>query len=186
MANLNRNIEIEFKTKINKDTYNKLLHTFNLENNVFKHTNYYFDNNDLTLNKERIVLRIRVKDDTSYKLTLKSQSEYESYEYHVFLEKDEALKMIEEGFNTKKYFDTYDYDVKFIVSLDNFRAKTPYEGGTLFIDYSEYCGNTDYELEYEVNHYEKGLIAWEELIKNYNIEVLSLKRKSERALTCLI
>ena len=89
-------------------------------------------------------------------------------------------------YNTKKYFDAFDYDVKFIILLDNYRAKTPFDGGTLFIDYSEYCGNTDYEIEYEVNHYEKGMIAWDELLSNFKIEIKPLKRKSERALTCLI
>ena len=186
MNDLNRNIEIEFKSKIDKDTYLKLLHHFNLENNVFKHINYYFDTDNLDLNKKEIVLRIRQKGEDSFKLTLKSQSEYEAYEYHVFLEKNDALNIIENGFNTKKYFDAFDYDVKFIILLDNYRAKTPFDGGTLFIDYSEYCGNTDYEIEYEVNHYEKGMIAWDELLSNFKIEIKPLKRKSERALTCLI
>ena len=186
MKDMNVNIEIEFKSLINKEKYDTLLKTFNLENNIFKHTNYYFDTKNQDLNKQKIVLRIRHREKGSYKLTLKSQSDYESYEYHVFLEEETALKIIKDGFNTKEYFEQINYDVLFVASLDNYRSKTPYEEGTLFIDYCEYCGNTDYEIEYEVNHYEKGLNAWELLIKKYDIKVLPLKRKSERALTCII
>ena len=53
------NKEIEFKTLITKEQYEKLLKDFNLENNIFTQTNYYFDTEDAKLLQEKTVLRIR-------------------------------------------------------------------------------------------------------------------------------
>ena len=86
------NIEIEFKTKIDQDKYEELLKEFSLEENVFKQTNYYFDTNNLDLNEKKMVLRIRQKREHSFKLTLKSQSEQGSFEYHVLLTKNKLMK----------------------------------------------------------------------------------------------
>ncbi|MBN3491183.1 CYTH domain-containing protein [Acholeplasma equirhinis] len=63
------NVEIEFKTQINKEKYDELIQAFDLENNVFKQTNYYFDTKDLELNHKSMVLRIRQKRENSFKLT---------------------------------------------------------------------------------------------------------------------
>ena len=37
------NLEIEFKTLIDEETYEKMLKKFDLENNVFEQINHYFD-----------------------------------------------------------------------------------------------------------------------------------------------
>ena len=39
---MTKNIEIEFKTFISEDVYNNLIKEFELENNIFSQTNYYF------------------------------------------------------------------------------------------------------------------------------------------------
>ena len=54
-------LEIEFKTAINKDEYERLIKLFNLENEIFAQTNYYFDTLDYSLINEHIILRIREK-----------------------------------------------------------------------------------------------------------------------------
>lgn len=180
------NIEIEFKTKIDQDKYEELLKEFSLEENVFKQTNYYFDTNNLDLNEKKMVLRIRQKREHSFKLTLKSQSEQGSFEYHVLLTKEQADEMIKNGFNTKDFFEQIDYKVNFQTSLDNHRASTPYEVGTLFFDRNEYCGVVDYEIEYEVDHFETGLQEFNKFLEKHNIEFRPTVRKSERALSCII
>lgn len=179
------NVEIEFKTKIDQSKYETLIEAFSLEGNVFKQTNYYFDTDQLELNQQSMVLRIRQKRD-SYKLTLKSQSEHGAYEYHILLDQDQANDMIKNGFNTKDFFEQIDFFVKFQTSLDNFRASTPYESGTLFLDYNEYCGLTDYEIEYEADHFETGLQTWNKILSKFQITFQQTKRKSERALMCII
>ena len=55
---MTKNIEIEFKTFISEDVYNNLIKEFELENNIFSQTNYYFDTEDTILMQEKTVLRI--------------------------------------------------------------------------------------------------------------------------------
>lgn len=175
------NIEIEFKTAITQETYKMLLKEFVLEGNVFLQTNYYFDNDDLSLNKDQTVLRIRQKGDL-YKVTLKKQSNKQAFENHVVITKDRALSMIEHGFNTSEFFDDLNLDVKFLASLDNYRVSTPHLENTLFLDRCDYHNITDYELEYEVSNFEEGEKAFHNLLKKYKIPYRKTKRKSERAL----
>lgn len=174
------NIEIEFKTAIDKKRYLELLKLFELEDNVFKQTNFYFDTDNLDLNNDHTVLRIRQNGDR-YKVTLKRQSEKRAFENHVLLTKEKALEMIENGFNTNEFF-SIDYLVTFKSSLDNYRASVPYLEGTLFLDRCDYDGITDYEIEYEVNDYDEGKLAFEQLLNKHNIDYNQTKRKSERAL----
>jgi len=180
---MTQNIEIEFKTIIPLETYQYLLKKFDLENNIFKQVNHYFDTDDYVLNQQQIVLRIREKGNL-YKVTLKRQSENQAYEKHFILTKERAQDMIQNGFYTKDFFDDIDEFVTFRVSLDNYRVSTPYEGGTLFLDRCDYCNVTDYELEYEANNYEEGKIVFEKLLKECHIQPIPIKRKSERAFTC--
>ncbi len=180
---MTQNVEIEFKTIIPLETYQYLLKHFELENNIFKQVNYYFDTDDYTLNQKQIVLRIRQKGDR-YKVTLKCQSDKQAYEKHFVLQPEKAKDMIANGFQTKAFFDDIDAFVTFRVSLDNYRVSTPYEGGTLFLDRCDYCNVTDYELEYEANNYEEGKVIFEKLLSRCNIEPIPIKRKSERAFTC--
>ena len=181
---MTKNIEIEFKTGVTLEKYNELLQLFNLENNIFKQTNHYFDTDDFNLNREKIVLRIRQKREDHFKVTLKSQSEKGAFESHVLLKKTQAEEMIANGFNTKDFFEDLDYFVTFKASLVNYRVSTPYENGTLFLDRCEYCDVVDYEIEYEVCNYDEGLRLFERFVEKHNIPILPTKRKSERAFTC--
>jgi len=181
---MNKNIEIEFKTGITQEKYQELLQKFRLENNIFKQTNHYFDTDQYDLNQQKIVLRIRQKGENHYKVTLKSQSEQGAFESHILLQKLQAEDMIQNGFNTKNFFDEIDYHVTFKVSLDNYRVSTPYEGGTLFLDRCEYCNIIDYEVEYEVSNYEEGQKLFKQFVSSHQIEMQPTKRKSERAFTC--
>ncbi|HEY8405759.1 MAG TPA: CYTH domain-containing protein, partial [Acholeplasma sp.] len=180
------NVEIEFKTRISKEVYDHLIEKFSLESNVFKQVNYYFDTMNLDLNNQKMVLRIRQKGEFSYKLTLKSVSEMGSFENHIIISKEQAEMMKQHGFKTKDYFEHIDFDVVWLATLENYRASTPYEDGTLFIDYNEYCGLKDYEIEYEVDHYQNGYLAFMKFLEENGIVYEQTKRKSERALTCVI
>lgn len=181
---MNRNIEIEFKTVIPEQKYNELLRQFDLENNIFKQVNHYFDTDDYVLNGQNIVLRIRQKGERLYKVTLKSQSEKGAFENHVILNPEQAKDMIENGFQTRDFFCSIDHFVTFKVSLDNYRVSTPYKNGTLFLDRCEYCNVIDHEVEYEVDHYDEGLVIFKQFLAEHGIEYVPTKRKSERAFTC--
>jgi uncharacterized protein YjbK len=181
---MNKNIEIEFKTEITLEKYQELLRQFDLENNIFKQINHYFDTDDYMLNQRKMVLRIRQKGDTRFKVTLKSQSDQGAFESHVLLTRDQALDMIQNGFETKQFFDEIDYYVTFRVSLDNYRVSTPYEGGTLFLDRCEYCNVVDYEVEYEVDNYHEGEKMFQKFLEKFEITQVPTRRKSERAFIC--
>jgi len=182
---MTKNIEIEFKTVISEEKYNELLHHFDLENNIFKQVNHYFDTDDYDLNSQSIVLRIRHKGPGRFKITLKCQGEKENYENHVFINEEKANELIENGFNTNDFFDGIgEHFVTFKVSLDNYRVSTPFENGTLFLDRCDYCGTTDYEIEFESNDYDEGKKIFDRFIKEQNITFKTAKRKSERAFTC--
>ncbi len=181
---MTKNIEIEFKTIVTENQYKHILNKFGLQDNIFKQVNYYFDTDDYALNQNQIVLRIRKKHDAYYKITLKSQSDKGAFENHVLLTKEQAEQMIMHGFNTSDFFEDLDYQVKFKVSLDNYRVSTPYQDGILFLDRCEYCNTTDFEIEYEVNNYDEGYQVFMTFLKDHDIEYRSTKRKSERAFTC--
>lgn len=175
------NMEIEFKTSIEKEKYLELLELFDLEENIYKQTNFYFDTNDLTLSNNKTVLRIRQKGER-FKVTLKRQSDVGAFENHVFITKEQAQDMIKNGFNSKTFFDDVDYDVKFLASLDNYRASVPYLEGILFLDKCDYHNIVDYEIEYEYFDIDEGEKIFKELLKEHNIEYVKTKRKSEKAL----
>lgn len=175
------NFEIEFKSAVSEETYNRMLKLFDLEDNVFKQTNYYFDTDNFDLYNQKIVLRIRQKGDR-FKVTSKSQSGNAAFESHVILTKEQALKMIDEGFNAKDFFEELDYIVTFKASLDNYRVSTHYEDGLLFFDKSVYHNITDYEIEYEYHDYDQGKRIFEVFLEKQNIELKPTKRKSQRAL----
>ena len=64
------NKELEFKSVITKEQYEALVKKFDLENNIYAQTNYYFDTPDYKLKGMHTVLRIRQKG-SNYKLTKK-------------------------------------------------------------------------------------------------------------------
>ncbi len=173
------NKEIEFKNPITKEQYHMLIKKFDLENNIFRQTNYYFDSDDFYLIGQLITLRIRHKHPKRYKLTLKTSTHQGAMEQHVFLKEDQALALIENGFNVKDFFDI-DLEVKLQGTLENDRVSTLYNDGELFIDKIEYFGIVDYEIEFEVDHYETGLIVFKQFLKDNNIPMKKALRKSER------
>ena len=179
-----KNFEIEFKTAITKEVYLDLIEKFGLENNIFKQVNYYFDTDDYAFNQKQTVLRIRQKGDNRFKVTMKCQGDEGAFENHIFLQKEKALDMIKNGFQTKEFFDDIDAFVTYKVQLENYRASTPFGGGTLFLDRCDYCQVTDYEIEFEASNYEEGKKTFEHFLAQYQIKLIPTKRKSERAFMC--
>lgn len=176
-----QNIEIEFKSKLSFENYQKIFDKFHLEGNLFKQTNYYFDTPSLELLNKNIILRIREKG-YNYKITLKTSEGLGSLESHVIIDKDLKEKYLKEGFNTSLYFPNLKYLVFFQASLLNQRAITPYEGGILFLDKCEYNNIVDYEVEFEHDNYELGKKIFELFLKKMDIPYTKTNRKSRRAI----
>lgn len=175
---MTRNKELEFKTIITEKQYNELLKEFDLENNIFTQTNYYFDTDDHKLLNDHIVLRIRQKCE-NYKLTKKTEAKVGAEETHLFITKEKAKQMLEEGFDAKVM--DLPYYVTNICQLTTHRVSTPYMSGVLFFDKSEYYGHTDYEIEYEVDEINEGQINFDNFLESHNIKFHESIRKSKRA-----
>lgn len=173
-----KNKEIEFKTLITEQDYNKLIQSFELDNNIFSQTNYYFDTEDTLLLKEKTVLRIRQKG-SNYKLTKKTRAEVGADETHIFIQKNRALELLEKGFDASII--GLPYYVHNVAQLTTYRASTPYKNGTLFFDKSVYYDNVDFEIEYEVDDQVQGLIDFKAFLESYNITYKESIRKSKRA-----
>ena len=175
---MNMNKEIEFKTFINEDVYNKLINDFGLDNNVFAQTNHYFDTDDTKLLQEQTVLRIRQKGN-NFKITKKTRAEVGADETHIFISKEKAEDILEHGFDASII--GLPYFVHKIAELTTYRVSTPYKNGTLFFDKSVYYGKTDYEIEYEVDEVNEGLKDFKQFLDSYQIEYKESIRKSKRA-----
>lgn len=173
------NIEIEYKSLLDKSTYERLMKELNLENKTYSQTNFYFDNDNKDLSKEKIVLRIR-KKDYNVKLTKKSTYNNNILEESIMLDYKDADLMVKDGFDASIInINTY---VKNIGTLNTLRAKCPYKDGMLFLDKNEYNGITDYELEFEASNEITGPTTFEELLKEFNIE---FKKSKSKFLRCM-
>ncbi len=175
---MKHNLEIEFKTFITKEKYEELLKKFELENNVFVQTNHYFDTPNLDLEEEKVVLRIRQKQN-NYKLTSKSHSEEGAHETHLLLNEHDANNMLREGFDASII--NINYNVYKISELSTYRVSTSYKNGIIFFDKSVYYGKTDYEIEYEADSIEQGEKDFETFLLEYDVPFVKSIRKSSRA-----
>jgi len=172
------NKEIEFKTFITKEQYEKLLDEFGLDNNVFAQTNHYFDTDDTKLIAEQTVLRIRQKGN-NYKITKKTRAEVGADETHILISKEKAEDILKNGFDASII--GLPYFVHKVAELTTYRVSTPYKNGTLFFDKSVYYGNTDYEIEYEVDDVKEGTIDFKKFLEDHDITYKESIRKSKRA-----
>ncbi len=176
------NKEIEFKTLITKEQYDNLLLEFGLDNNVFAQTNHYFDTEDTKLISEQTVLRIRQKGN-NFKITKKTRADVGADETHILISKEKALDILENGFDASII--GIPYFVHKVAELTTYRVSTPYKNGTLFFDKSEYYGNTDYEIEYEVDDVKEGTLDFQKFLNDHEIVYKESIRKSKRAYDCV-
>lgn len=175
---MNVNKEIEFKTFISEAEYNSLIDEFELDNNIFNQTNYYFDTPDTKLMAEKTVLRIRQKGN-SFKLTKKTRAEVGADETHILIARDRANDLLANGFDANVI--GLPYFVKNIAQLTTYRASTPYKDGILFFDKSVYYDKVDYEIEYEVNDVKQGQEDFNQFLESHQIPYRESIRKSKRA-----
>jgi len=175
---MNVNKEIEFKTFITEEEYNNLIQEFELDNNIFNQTNFYFDTPDTKLMDEKTVLRIRQKGN-SFKLTKKTRAEVGADESHILINREKANDLLNNGFDANVI--GLPYFVKNIAQLTTYRASTPYKNGVLFFDKSEYYGKIDFEIEYEVNDVKQGYEDFIQFLEAHKIAYKESIRKSKRA-----
>lgn len=184
-------VEKEFKNLLTKEEYEFLLTKFNLEEvEPIQQTNIYYDTENNLLRSLKFGLRIRLYEEYGEQ-TLKSPlQENEKLETTDTLSLEDATHMsdigtlkkdghvakmlIEAGVNLD--------DLKPIARLSTVRHIFPGKNGTYFLDESFYQDQKDYELEFETDDLEKGLIEFEKFLDEYKIKPRFAAQKIERAM----
>ena len=181
--------EIEFKTLLTKDDYNRIVQYYQLQAKDF-HTqkNCYFDTSDQKLATKHCGLRIRQFTDYG-ELTLKTPAKVGLLETTDQLSKQQVEKLM----NQQKILSTghvadklREYsisaeDLILFAELTTKRAEFSIEEGLLALDESWYADQHDYELELEVENSEKGKQDFRKLLTKFDITYNPAKNKIERA-----
>lgn len=181
---MSEHIEIEFKNLLTRNEFIKLTNYFSInKTDFFFQENYYFDTADFQLKKLESALRIRKKND-QYELTLKQPNDVGLLETNQVITEQEKKDLLK-----KRLFPTGEVAEKLIqmgIALDEivyfgklstFRAEIPYCDGLLVFDKSYYFNKEDFELEYEVEHAEKGKEIFLNLLTQFQIPIRKTANK---------
>lgn len=170
------NNEIEFKQLLTEAQYNAVHKIYFREIEPFKQTNYYIDTPDFDLKNHKSALRIRVKDEY-LEMTLKIPAEVGLTEYnfetHIVPKLD---KLIPEQSLPSEIADqliNMDIDLTQLIilgSLKTERLEKEINGNLLVLDKSTYLDYEDFELEYEVEDYDEGLIQFKSILEKFDMK----------------
>lgn len=170
------NNEIEFKQIINESIYQQIQAKYFASVKPFKQVNYYIDTPDFLLKSHHSALRIRVKKN-EYEMTLKVPAEVGLTEYNHTVSIDPHLDMTLDNNQLPQdirdivvnQFGAEDGTLTILGALTTYRMETNYHDDLLVLDKSEYLGQTDYELEFEVQDHDKGLNSFNRLLSEFNL-----------------
>lgn len=182
-------IEIEFKTLLNKDDYQKVCQFYHLENqDFFTQKNIYYDTKENTLKDLGAGLRIRLYADRG-EATLKTPLDHGLLETTDQLSLKEAQAFIDEGtflangaiVNKLANFEIKTADLQVLAELTTKRAEFPIDEGLLAIDENWYSDHHDFELELEVQDAVSGKKAFELFLNKLKISYQPALNKIQRA-----
>lgn len=170
------NNEIEFKQLLTEKQYNVIHKTYFNEIEPFKQTNFYIDTPDFDLKDHKSALRIRVKDEC-LEMTLKIPAEVGLTEYnfetHVVPELNKPIPEQSLPSEIADQLTKMDIDLtKLIIlgSLKTERLEKEINGNLLVLDKSTYLDFEDFELEYEVEDYDEGLIQFKSILEKFDMK----------------
>ena len=182
--------EIEFKSLLTKEEYQKIYKYFNLkeEKNIINE-NYYYDDKKNTLKNNNIALRIR-KNGNKKEITLKIKKN--KFNLEINNETNiEPIKKIDFKVCPQEISDKLK-EIKclehlyLISEIVTFRKEKKLQTGLLVLDKTIFLNNKeDYELEFEVNDYEKGQESFKNLLKELSINYKKSAPKIKRSLDFL-
>ncbi|MCE5001676.1 CYTH domain-containing protein [Staphylococcus pseudoxylosus] len=170
------NNEIEFKQLLTENQYNVIHKTYFNEIEPFKQTNFYIDTPDFDLKDHKSALRIRVKDDY-LEMTLKIPAEVGLTEYnfetHIVPELNKPIPEQSLPSEILEQLTKMDIDlIELIIlgSLKTERLEKEINGNLLVLDKSTYLDFEDFELEYEVEDYDEGLIQFKSILEKFDMK----------------
>ncbi|MDG0843255.1 CYTH domain-containing protein [Staphylococcus equorum] len=180
------NNEIEFKQLLSQSQYQSIYNKYFLDMQPFSQTNYYIDTEQFDLRSHNSALRIRVKDKF-YEMTLKVPAEVGLMEYnfetHVIPELNKALAASDLPLEITQQLNKMNVDVNQLVilgALTTSRLEKEIQGNLLVLDRSDYLNYQDYELEYEVEDYDEGLIQFKMILETFDIKHETPENKVQR------
>lgn len=170
------NNEIEFKQLLTESQYNVIHKTYFNEIEPFKQTNFYIDTPDFDLKDHKSALRIRVKDDY-LEMTLKIPAEVGLTEYnfetHVVPELNKTIPKQSLPSEIAEQLTKMDINLTELIilgSLKTERLEKEINGNLLVLDKSTYLDFEDFELEYEVEDYDEGLIQFKSILEKFDMK----------------
>ncbi|MGW7988267.1 CYTH domain-containing protein [Staphylococcus shinii] len=170
------NNEIEFKQLLTEAQYNAIHKIYFREIESFKQTNYYIDTPDFDLKNHKSALRIRVKDEY-LEMTLKIPAEVGLTEYnfetHIVPKLDKPIPEQSLPSEIADQLIKMDIDLSQLIilgSLKTERLEKEINGNLLVLDKSTYLDCEDYELEYEVEDYDEGLIQFKSILEKFDMK----------------
>ncbi|OEK64779.1 CYTH domain-containing protein [Staphylococcus equorum] len=180
------NNEIEFKQLLSQSQYQSIYNKYFPEMQPFSQTNYYIDTEQFDLRSHKSALRIRVKDDY-YEMTLKVPAEVGLMEYnfetHVIPELNKELVANDLPLEITEQLNKMNVDVNQLVilgALTTSRLEKEVQGNLLVLDKSDYLNYQDYELEYEVEDYDDGLIQFKMILEAFDMKHETPENKVQR------
>lgn len=182
---MTQEVEIEFKSMLKKDEYEKLIQAYKLEDQVRWQANDYFDTPSFQLKKQGAALRIREKKHGQV-LTLKQPNEVGLLETHASITEEEAEDLFKYGIihddQMKQALAPFQLNaaLEHLGRLETNRAEHQTEDGLLVLDESHYLETTDYEIEFEVTNAEAGKRAFERLLAEHGLPYRPAKNKIVR------
>ena len=180
-------LEIEFKTLLSEENYQKLLPLF-LANPSVKQDNYYFDTPDFAIKQAKMALRIRTYHDYA-ELTVKIPQDdtIGNWEYNQKLTLVQSQNIISgEALPEGEIKDLLTQKgiqithLKPLGKLTTVRYELKNNIGLLALDKSYYFNTIDYELEIEVENEEKGKLAFEQFLLENDIPYQAAPSKIAR------
>lgn len=181
---MQKSIEVEFKTLLSKEEYDRLMDKFK-GNRMDLQTNHYFDTSRFSLKAIDASLRVRERD--SLELTLKRKKGYIIQEFNLPITKEVFEEIKESGVLPEGELKNEltaligDQKINNFLSLSTLRMFFAFNNGVLFIDKSQYLGITDYELEYEAKSYYSGKKEFVQIIGELELRYRKSEKKVKRA-----
>jgi uncharacterized protein YjbK len=184
---MSETIEIEFKNLLTKSEYENLLKIFKVEEkDIVSQINHYFDTPNFSLKGLGSALRIREKHN-GVEMTLKQPAAVGLLETTQPLSTNDFQTMVKDQVIPKgiikerlEQLKIASNNIEYFGSLTTRRVEFPYKEGLLVLDHSFYLNTEDYEIEYEVENYQRGQIVFLELLMQYDIPLRKTQNKIAR------
>ncbi|HHZ18644.1 MAG TPA: CYTH domain-containing protein [Acholeplasmataceae bacterium] len=173
---------VEFRTLLTEEEYNRLMEKFK-GNRMDMQTNHYFDTKRFSLKALDASLRVKERDD--FTLVFKKKKGYNLQEFQLPITKEtfEEIRetgMVPEGEIYNELIPLIgDQKIFNFLSLSTLRLFFAYKNGILYIDKSQYLGQTDYELIYETSSH--NLREFVKLISEFELQYKKTEKKIKRA-----